>query len=291
MIVLHGFGMNNNHWIPYILPFAKDHQFILPDLRGFGSGCGSYEGYEDALERHALDLRELITSMELEKPHLMGYSLGGLTILKYLSMFGDEGISKITLMDINPKINECRDWAYPLFGAGYQKRFSKWQSMLNDFESTYGDVQFKSVPYDDLSEGYQKRLATMLGRFLTDAFQQKWAKRLIFSASKNVAILGYLFPMTCWHVFFDHAVSFLENDYDFRSVLPKISVPTTIISGEKSEVFPFKGQVEMAKMIPGSIQLIQKNSGHMLMIDEPLAFYRNFAVSLQSEKIDRLEPA
>ena len=291
VIIIHGFGMNNNHWLPYALSLSKECQFIIPDLRGFGSCCSVYSCYEDSLERHAIDLNALIKIIGVRKPHLMGYSLGGLTILKYLSMFGDEDISKITLMDITPKINESEDWKHPLFGEMNQLRFGTWQSMYFDFKERFGHSQYAEVPYEQLPHEYQRRISGVLGDFLSDAFKQRWIKKLITGAAKKHGPLGLFFPMDCWHVFFDHSVSFLHNNYDFRNILSDISVPTTIISGKKSEVFPFQGQVEMAKSIRGSMQLIQEDSGHMLMLDEPRSFYRNFIQAIEYRKNMDLAPA
>src|SRR5690606_31655024 len=35
-VLLHGFAMNSRHWLPFLWPFARRYQFILPDFRGFG---------------------------------------------------------------------------------------------------------------------------------------------------------------------------------------------------------------------------------------------------------------
>src|SRR5437763_16556012 len=35
-VLLHGFGMQAAHFLPFVLPLAHRHRFVLIDLRGFG---------------------------------------------------------------------------------------------------------------------------------------------------------------------------------------------------------------------------------------------------------------
>ena len=41
VVLLHGFGMDSKHWIPFILPFINTYKFIIPDFRGFGKSSHS----------------------------------------------------------------------------------------------------------------------------------------------------------------------------------------------------------------------------------------------------------
>jgi pimeloyl-ACP methyl ester carboxylesterase len=60
----------------------------------------------------AEDLHELIKQLHLIKPILVGWSMGGLTILEYLRRYGSNMLDRIVLVDIGPKaINDDR-WPF-----------------------------------------------------------------------------------------------------------------------------------------------------------------------------------
>jgi len=48
------------------------------------------------------DLREVITQLDLKAPVLVGWSMGGMTVLEYLRRYGCGNIEKIVLVDIGP---------------------------------------------------------------------------------------------------------------------------------------------------------------------------------------------
>lgn len=50
----------------------------------------------------AEDLRELLCRLDLEKPILVGWSMGGMTVLEYLRRYGSEDLDRIVLVDIGP---------------------------------------------------------------------------------------------------------------------------------------------------------------------------------------------
>ena len=50
----------------------------------------------------AEDLRELFCRLNLEKPILVGWSMGGMTVLEYLRRYGSEDLDRVVLVDIGP---------------------------------------------------------------------------------------------------------------------------------------------------------------------------------------------
>jgi pimeloyl-ACP methyl ester carboxylesterase len=47
VILLHGYAQTSHMWRPLIVPLAKDHTAIAPDLRGFGQSSTPPGGYDE----------------------------------------------------------------------------------------------------------------------------------------------------------------------------------------------------------------------------------------------------
>src|SRR5262245_48682077 len=48
-VMLHAFGMRASMWLPFVLPHANRHRFILLDFRGFGRSRGARLSGTDVL--------------------------------------------------------------------------------------------------------------------------------------------------------------------------------------------------------------------------------------------------
>jgi pimeloyl-ACP methyl ester carboxylesterase len=75
---------------------AADHQVFAYDLRGRGDSDKPQQGYSVPL--HAVDLAGLIDKLGLERPVLIGHSLGALIALYFAAHYPDK-LSKLVLID------------------------------------------------------------------------------------------------------------------------------------------------------------------------------------------------
>ena len=78
LVLLHGFSFDRRMWRPQMEPFAREHRVVGYDLRGFGTSTVPDRPY-----RHSDDLRFLLHALALEKPILVGLSLGANVALAY----------------------------------------------------------------------------------------------------------------------------------------------------------------------------------------------------------------
>lgn len=93
IIFIHGFSLDSRMWQPQVDYFTKTNQVITYDMRGFGKSKSPSELYS-----HVEDLRELLTSLKIDKAHIVGLSLGGEVAIDYVLTY-PETVMSLTLAD------------------------------------------------------------------------------------------------------------------------------------------------------------------------------------------------
>jgi pimeloyl-ACP methyl ester carboxylesterase len=96
-ILLHGIGSSGMSWLPVMTSLAADARLIIPDLRGHGQSGHPDTGY--LLDDYADDLERLIAHFGVERPILIGHSLGGLTTVTWAKRHPDTALA-IVLEDM-----------------------------------------------------------------------------------------------------------------------------------------------------------------------------------------------
>ena len=81
VVLVHGIGSRGVSWFPVIDDLALSFRVVTFDLRGHGDSAKPDGGY--LLPNYARDLDGLITALDLDRPCIIGHSLGGLTTLRW----------------------------------------------------------------------------------------------------------------------------------------------------------------------------------------------------------------
>jgi peroxiredoxin len=94
VIFIHGWPLNHEMW-EYQLTELPNHKMrcIAYDRRGFGKSDRPWEGYN--YDTFADDLNDLITQLNLSQVTLVGFSMGGGEIARYIGKYGNEKIDKV----------------------------------------------------------------------------------------------------------------------------------------------------------------------------------------------------
>ena len=87
LVFIHGWCCNQAMWNDQIEAFARKHRVISVDLRGHGDSDKPDQDYDIA--GFAEDMAWLIKEIGLERPVLVGHSMGGVTTLKLLRKHPD----------------------------------------------------------------------------------------------------------------------------------------------------------------------------------------------------------
>ncbi len=97
VILVHGWPLSHTMW-EYQVPALIEAGFrvISYDRRGFGSSSRPYGGYD--YDTMALDLKNLIDHLNLEDVSLVGFSMGGGELGRYVGNYGTSKLSKLVFL-------------------------------------------------------------------------------------------------------------------------------------------------------------------------------------------------
>jgi pimeloyl-ACP methyl ester carboxylesterase len=91
VVLIHGFGINGT--MQWVLPgivkaLAKDYLVITIDNRGHGQSEKPHDARKYGLEL-VEDVTRLLDHLKVDRAHIVGYSMGGLIALKFVTMHPD----------------------------------------------------------------------------------------------------------------------------------------------------------------------------------------------------------
>ena len=237
VVLIHGWPVSHEMWEYQSLELPKHgYRTIAYTRRGFGQSSKPWDGYDyDTLSD---DLKAVLESLDLNEVTLVGFSMGGGEIARYMSRHGGTRVSKVVFVS-----------AVPPF-------------LLKTPDNPTGADQ--SV-FDEIVEGLKKDRPDFLGGFgkkfygvgvLSSPVSEAtldWTQMLALAAAPKATI--------------DCVRSFSATD--FRSDLKTIRVPTLIIHGDADQTVPIAASGEQtAKLIPHAQFLKYEGAPHGLFITE-----------------------
>src|SRR6202040_2420250 len=97
VVLIHGYPLSGASWekqIPVLL--TTGHRVVTYDRRGFGKSSQPTAGYN--YDTFAEDLHKLVTQLKLHDFALVGFSMGGGEVARYLGKYGSKGVSKAVII-------------------------------------------------------------------------------------------------------------------------------------------------------------------------------------------------
>lgn len=237
VIFIHGWPLNHAMWEYQLAELPKHNlRCIAYDRRGFGMSDYPWEKYD--YDTFAGDLKALIDQLHLTDITLVGFSMGGGEIARYIGKYGSDKISKIVLISaVTP-------------------------FMLNTNDNSEG---VDKEVFDEMVETIIKDRPA----FLAD-FGKKFYGVSLFNDAISEQMLAWnqsLCLMSSHKATIDCVRAFSETD--FREDLSKIDVPTLIIHGDDDKIVPIEvSGNRTSMMLPNAKYLVYEGAPHGLFITE-----------------------
>ena len=270
IFLLHGFGMQSAHWLPFALPLAAKHRFIIPDFRGFGRSHNQSHNEDCVLSNYANDLADIVEHFGLERIKLAGISMGAFVALQYQSLYGDQHISRYLHIDQSPKCLNDLNWRWGLFGHEQQVRLAQACILIKELEPFLRT----NTPYAQLPQNLRISLWKNLGDFFASAMSKPRYKKLALLVCNQEKLIKHLMPTENWAAYIHCLKAYINQNYDMIDIIKTLNAPMSLMVGLKSEMYPCGGQLRMADYHSNCEIITFNKSGHTPLLDQPLRFFK-----------------
>ncbi len=233
VVLIHGWPLSGRSWEKQLPPLLEaGYRVVTYDRRGFGESSRPTVGYEyDTL---ASDLHALLTQLDIRDAAIVGFSMGGGEVARYVGTHGRDRVTKAAFVG-----------AIPPF-------------LLKTADNPEGVDE-------PVFDGIKKGLAADRPAFLAAFFQNFYnvdvlggkrvsdeLVRLSWNIASGASPVGTLACVSAWLT-------------DFRKDLAKFDMPTLIVHGDADRIVPLEvsGRRTHAA-VKGSKLVVLKDAPHGL---------------------------
>ncbi len=207
VVLIHGWPLSSKSWEKQVsVLLDSGYRVIVYDRRGFGNSAKPTYGYDyDTL---AGDLHKLMTELDLADATLVGFSMGGGEVARYLGTYGSERVERAVFIS-----------AIPPF-------------LLKTSDNPEG---IEGSVFDGFMESIAADRPAFLSGFLSDFYNvdtfggvrvSDEVVRLSWNVAAAASPRGTLDCVSAWLT-------------DFRNDLASIDVPVLVIHGDADRIVPF----------------------------------------------------
>ncbi len=233
VVLIHGWPLSGRSWekqVPVLL--EAGYRVITYDRRGFGESSKPTSGYD--YDTFAKDLQQLMKTLDLRDVALVGFSMGGGEVARYLGTYGSERVSKA------------------VFIAAIPPFLLKTPGNSTGVDGSVFEGIKKAIAADRLA---------FLSKFFSDFYNVdvlggKLISEQVVQSSWNIAAgasaKGSLDCVSAWLT-------------DFRKDLARIDIPTLVIHGDADRILPLAATgIPLQKAVKASRLAVVAGAPHGL---------------------------
>jgi non-heme chloroperoxidase len=231
VVLIHGWPLSAESWGEQVGPLrSAGYRVVAYDRRGFGRSDKPTSGFDyDTL---ADDLAGVLTDLDLTDVTLVGFSMGGGEVARYISRHGPERLHSVVFAAAVPPY------------------------LLTTDDNPDGPLEKDAA--EGMRQGLEQDRTAFFDEFTTGFFsagddlkvteEQRQEAIALCHLSGEEAALG------CMDAF---------ATTDFRDDLTKVTVPTLVIHGDSDATVPFEGSGKRThEAIPGSDLIVVEDAPH-----------------------------
>lgn len=232
-VLLHAFPIGANLWEPQMRSIPPGWRLITPDLRGFGGSTELDSLSALSMSDYADDVIDLLDELGVARAVIGGASMGGYAALALLQA-APERVDALVLANTRA-------------GADSPEARANRRNML------------ALVDREGSSGVAREMMPKLLGKTTheTNPEIEATVRRLIKQQSP-VAVRS--------------AIHRMMHRPDSTALLPQVTVPTLIITGEEDDLIPVSESRAMAAAVKGSQLVVIPHAGHLSNLEQPDAF-------------------
>jgi pimeloyl-ACP methyl ester carboxylesterase len=231
VILNHGWPLSGRSWEKQTAALlGAGYRVVTYDRRGFGESSKPTFGYD--YDTFAEDLQKLVTKLDLHDFALVGFSMGGGEVARYLGKYGTKGVSKaVFISSIPPFLLKTAD----------------------------NPVGVDASIFDGIKKAIVADRPAFLMAFLSNFYNVDVLKgtrisdevvRLSWNIASGASPKGTLDCVSAWLT-------------DFRKDLARITVPTLVIHGGADRILPIDATGKRTKeLVKGSKLVVLKDGPH-----------------------------
>ena len=243
VVLIHGWPLSGASWKEQVPAFqAAGYRVITYDRRGFGRSDKPRTGY--GYDTLAEDLDGLLTELDLRDVTLVGFSMGGGEVARYVARYGQDRLHSVVFAAAVPPMlmNTPGNPDGPL----EKSKAAEMTAQLTKDQDAF---------YDQFTKDFFSADAD--GTVLVTEAQRQDALALAHQADKAAALEAMQsFALT-----------------DFRDDLTAVTVPTLVIHGDADGIVPFEGSGQRThEAVAHSELVVVPGAPHGLNVSHAAAF-------------------
>ena len=251
VVFSHGYPLSSDAWENQMM-FLLQHGYrvIAHDRRGFGRSSQPSEGYD--YDTFADDLAALIDALDLQDITLVGHSMGGGEIARYIGRHGEKRVAKAAFVAaVTPFL--LKTVTHPN-GASVEV-----------FDGMRAAVQA------DRSQYYQQTTMPYYSYNRPGADVSEGARQNFWRQGMTTGILAAYYAIGAF------------SETDFREDLAKITVPTLVVHGTDDQIVPIEISGDlMADIVKHARLEVYDGGSHGLLITQKDRLNTDLLAFLQS---------
>ena len=231
VVLIHGWPLSGRSWENQVPALVEaGYRVITYDRRGFGVSSQPWGGYD--YDTFAADLNTLLEHLDLREVSLVGFSMGGGEVVRYIGTYGSDRVAKAVLASAVPPY---------LYKSGDNPEGALDDDAIAGFLA--GVTSDRIAFLDEFTTGF----FSAGGELKVSQAQREYARDIAAFASPK----GTLECITAF------------GRTDFRGDLEKITVPTLVIHGDSDAIVPFEASGKRsAQAIAGSELVVIEGGPH-----------------------------
>ena len=243
VVLIHGWPLSGASWSEQVGPLVDaGYRVITYDRRGFGRSDKPRTGY--GYDTLAEDLDGLLTELDLRDVTLVGFSMGGGEVARYVARYGQDRLHSVVFAAAVPPMlmNTPGNPDGPL----EKSKAAEMTAQLTKDQDAF---------YDQFTKDFFSADAD--GTVLVTEAQRQDALALAHQADKTAALEAMQsFALT-----------------DFRDDLTAVTVPTLVIHGDADGIVPFEGSGQRThEAVAHSELVVVPGAPHGLNVSHAAAF-------------------